>query len=366
MIDSISYKNRRIPGTWAVFAVVVVVSMITILSITPISQSKEFIPPTYEYTTNYYDAYGEPDIYASVLGDPEFARGETAQLRIILSNRGVLHGLKADTDVGVKESKHALALKELQYESMRTVAYGLSVHLVSNTEYIDVDPSSSIRTLEKLGPGKIPDAPLPFTITIAENAPAGDYVLMLPISYEYKYDVRMTDGKTVRLGLPDLDNATYYRSMDHTLPIAIHVKEDARFEISDVSGDLVSGSDGTINITYTNIGEIVAKDALVHIVVMKPLSTEDSVVRLGNIEPGESRIASFVIKADRLALIKDYVVDSEIKYLDEDGEYVISRNMKIEVSMHAPEKKASMTKVSLVAIALVVLSMFVNYIRKKQ
>lgn len=350
---------------WAVLAVVAVVSMMTILSMTSVAQSKEFIPPTYEYTTNYYDAYGEPDIYASVLGDPEFERGETAQLRIILSNRGVLHGLKADADVGVKESKHALALKELQYESMRTVAYGISAHLVSTTNYIDIDPASSAKTLEKLAPGRIPDTPLPFTITIAENAPAGDYVLMLPISYEYKYDVRMTGGKTVRLGLPDLDNATYYRNVNRTLPIPVHVKEDARFEISDVSGDLVAGSDGTINITYTNIGEIVAEDALVHIVVMRPLSTEDSVVRLGTMEPGESRTVSFVIQTDRLALVKDYGIDSEIKYLDDDEEYAISRNMKVEVPMHAPEKKASMTQVSLMAIALVILSMFVNYIRKK-
>ncbi|MHC1576231.1 MAG: COG1361 S-layer family protein [Methanosarcinaceae archaeon] len=366
MIDTIKNICRIRAGTWSVLAVVMVVSMITIISMTPVVQSKEFIPPTYEYTTNYYDAYGEPDIYASVLGDPEFERGETAQLRIILSNRGVLHGLKADADVGVKKSKHALALKELQYESMRTVAYGLSAHLVSNTEYIDVDSGSSARTLEKLAPGRIPDAPLPFTITIAENAPAGSYVLMLPISYEYKYDVRMTGGKTVRLGIPDLDNATYYRSMNRTLPIVIHVKEDARFGVSDVSGHLVAGSDGTINITYINVGEVVAEDALVHIVVMRPLSTADSVIRLGNMDPGESRTASFVIKADQFALIKDYGVDSEIKYLDKDKEYAISRNMKVDVPMHAPEKKASMTRVSLVAITLVILFMLVNNIRKKQ
>ena len=300
---------------------------------------KEFLPPNYAFSTNYYNSYGEPDLYASLLGDYEFERGETAQIRITLANKGVLYGFKSDTSVGTDTAKHALSLQELQYETLRTTAVGLKAELISTSPYIEVDPSASTHTMEKLVPGQLPDNPLVYAITISDHAPAGVYYLQFPVSYEYQSEVRMTTNEVYRLGVTGLDHTTNYKSANKTLIIPIFVKGATEFEITDVSGHLTAGSSGVVNITYKNIGEIPAIDSIVRVVVMKPLVVEQSVLRLGTIEPGESKTVSFKATADRNSLVKDYGVDSEIKYIDENGNTAFSENLKVTVPLEpAPDK----------------------------
>lgn len=300
---------------------------------------KEFLPPNYAFSTNYYNSYGEPDLYASLLGDYEFERGETAQIRITLANKGVLYGFKSDTSVGTDTAKHALSLQELQYETLRTTAVGLKAELISTSPYIEVDPSASTHTMEKLVPGQLPDDPLVYAITISDHAPAGVYYLQFPVSYEYQSEVRMTTNEVYRLGVTGLDHTTNYKSANKTLIIPIFVKGATEFEITDVSGHLTAGSSGVVNITYKNIGEIPAIDSIVRVVVMKPLVVEQSVLRLGTIEPGESKTVSFKATADRNSLVKDYGVDSEIKYIDENGNTAFSENLKVTVPLEpAPDK----------------------------
>ncbi|MBN2109981.1 MAG: hypothetical protein JW705_02690, partial [Methanosarcinaceae archaeon] len=251
----------------------VVISLLVgiVFSLFPQTAAKEYIPPVTEMTTNYYTSYGEPDIYASVLGDTEMKRGETSNIEVMLSNRGVLYGARGDTDTGTSEAVHALALQELEYEKMRTTAVGIKASLMSDTEYIDVDPMTSSQSMEDpLLPGVLPDDPLVFTVTVSNNAPAGIYMLKLPVTYEYQYDVRMTSGKTVAIGLAELDHASYYRPVNRTLTIPVIVEPDASFEVTGVSGQLVTGETNIINITYTNIGELPARDAVARIIVMKP------------------------------------------------------------------------------------------------
>ncbi|MDO9518550.1 MAG: hypothetical protein Q7J10_10970 [Methanosarcinaceae archaeon] len=300
---------------------------------------KEFLPPNYAFSTNYYNSYGEPDLYASLLGDYEFERGETAQVQINLANKGVLYGFKYATSVGTNEGKHASSLQELQYETMRTTAIGINAELISTSPYIEIDPSASIRSMKKLVPGSLPDNPLVYVITISDHAPAGIYYLQLPVSYEYQSEVRMTTNEVYRLGVTGLDHTTDYKSANKTLIIPIFVKGATEFEITDVSGHLTAGFPSVVNVTYKNIGEIPAIDAIVRVVVMKPLVVEQGVLRLGTVEPGESKTVSFKATADRNSLVKDYGVDSEIKYIDENGNTAFSENMKISVPLEpAPDK----------------------------
>lgn len=341
----------------------ILLSVCFILTVPSVS-AKEYLPPTYEYTTNFYKSYGEPDISATVLGDTEFERGETARLEVVLSNRGVLYGVKADEDVGTSETLHKLSLLELQYESLRTTAYGLKASLVSPTDMIDIDPGTNSHTLSSLSPGVLPDDPMSFTITISEYIPAGIYILELPVSYEYQNDVRMTVGQTSILGEPDLDHASYYKNVNETLQIPIVVKPQANFEVSNVSGTLVSGKTGVINVTYTNIGELPAKDAIARIVVMKPLSAERSTKSLGDIQPGESKTVSFTVSSEIDSMAKTYGIDSEIKYYEEDGDEAFSRNMKANIDLKDNERTINVTGVALAGIFVIIVVMIVKK-RKK-
>ncbi|WP_406671303.1 hypothetical protein V7O67_06585 [Methanolobus sp. ZRKC4] len=330
----------------------------------PSVSAKEYIAPTYEYTNNYYKVYGEPEIYASVIGDTEFERGETAQIRVMLSNKGVLYGFKSATVVETSGNAHQLSLTELQYEIQRTTAYGIKASLLSSTDLIEIDAATDSQTMEELRPGKLSKDPFIFTVTISDNAPAGMYLLEMPLNYEYVQDVRMTGGESVILGMPDLDHANYYETVEQTIQIPVVIMPEAKFEVSSVSGNITAGNTDTLNITYTNIGELPAEDAVARLIVMDPLSTDRSTQSLGTVQPGESSTVSFDITSDFQAVEKNYGIDSEIKYTDEDGEDAFSDNMKINVDLKQPERKLNITGLALVGLVVMGIVLIIKNRRK--
>jgi hypothetical protein len=346
-----------------ILAVMFVLGMFPIIEMHPAS-AKEFLPAASEHTINFYTGYGEPDLYASVLGDTELERGETRDIRVVISNRGVLYGAKSAQGVGTSETKQALALKELEYESLRTVAYGVKATLVSNSEYINVDPTTSSQTLEEVFPGQLPDDPLVFTLKVSKNAPAGVYMLDLPLIYEYKKDIRMTAGITTAVGLPDKDHAAFYQTANKTLTIPIVIGPQPMLAVTEVSGQIIAGGTSAINVTYTNTGELPATDAVARIVAIKPFSCDRSMQPLGTIAPGLSKTASFDISAQRAAVVKTYGLDSEVKYIDTDDEIAYSSNMKVNVTVAPAEDKLNITGIAIagIAITLIVL-IFKNVLR---
>jgi hypothetical protein len=323
----------------------------------------DMLLPNYVFSTNYYDSFGTPDIYASLLGDPEFERGETVQLKVNLVNKGATYGFKYDISVGTDKDDHSLSLKELEYETRRTTAVGIKAEIISGTPYIEVKPDTSIQTMESILPGEIPEHPLTFAITISNKAPAGVYYLQLPISYQYQSQVRMTTGNAVRLGLTGMDHITHYASANKTLLIPVYVKASPRFEVTEISGNLVAGEKQTIDVTYKNTGAVTAEDATVRMVVMRPLSIEQSVVRLGTMAPGDSQTARFNILADSNAVIKTYGIDSEIKYYDEQGEITLSDNLEVSVPLREAEKKIGVFMLSVFGVIVLLLYLVVNVLR---
>ncbi|KAF5419572.1 MAG: hypothetical protein C5S44_10720 [Candidatus Methanocomedens sp.] len=323
----------------------------------------DLLLPNYVFSTNYYDSFGTPDIYASLLGDPEFERGETVQLKVNIVNKGAIYGFKYDTSVGTDKDDYLLSMKELEYEMRRTTAVGIKVEMISGTPYIEVKPDTSIRTMESLFPGKIPEHPLTFTITISNKAPAGAYYLQLPVSYQYQSQVRITTNNVVRLGLTGMDHISHYNSANKTLLIPIYVKASPKFEVTGISGNLVVGETQTIDVTYKNTGELTAEDATVRMVVMRPLSIGQSVVRLGTMAPGESRTARFNILADSDAVIKTYGIDSEIKYYDEQGEITISDNLEVSVPLEIAERKIGAFELAFAGVIILLIFIIVNVLR---
>jgi len=95
------------------------------------------------------------------------------------------------------------------------------------------------------------------------------------------------------------------------------------------------------------------------------LSTEKSIVKIGDIGPGEEKTAKFDISADSDAVVKTYGINSEIKYIDEEGETSFSENMKVNVPLEVTEKKFSITGIAIILIILIALYQIVNVHRKK-
>lgn len=78
-------------------------------------------------------------------------------------------------------------------------------------------------------------------------------------------------------------------------------KSEPKFEVTEVSGNLKQGESRVINVTYMNTREEVAQDATARIIVMTPLSTQKSMVRLGDIGPGKAGLpASRLLRPGKL------------------------------------------------------------------
>jgi hypothetical protein len=317
-------------------------------------------------TIDYYRSYGEPVIKASVTGDPELTRGETLDLKIKIANTGVIEGFKrlnANQRLINDSTEETVAMAEMEEEEEVTTAKDIEATLQSETKYIEVESTSNPQSVEELETGHT--STLSYTIKINSDTPAGDYELLLPVSYQYQSNVKTVTTDAINLGVTGVEYARVYETKNETLRIPISIKSGPKFEVTNVSGSLVQGESRLINVTYKNTREEVAEDALARIIVMSPLSTEKSIVRLGDIGPGEEKTASFEISADQEALVKNYGINSEIKYVDEDGDTSFSESMKVNIPLEATEKKFSITGIAIILIIVIALYQIVNMHRKR-
>lgn len=348
------------------FTLILLIVSVTALPALGDDDETNFIVLDHGYTVDYYRSYGGPVIKASITGDPEFARGETADLKVKIANTGVIDGfqrLNANQKRINDSIEETIALAEMEEEKESTTAKNVEAALQSKTEYIEVEPTANLQSVDKLETGHT--STLSYTIKINNNIPAGNYELLLPVSYQYQSNVRTVTADAVNLGITDVKYAREYKTKYETLRIPISIKSRPKFEVTNVTGNLVQGESKVIEVTYKNTRESVAEDALARIIVMSPLSVENSIVRLGDIGPGEEKTARFEITADKEALVKNYGINSEIKYIDEDGDIAFSESMKVDVPLKATEKKFSTTGIVIILIIAIALYQIISVHRKR-
>jgi len=352
----------------ATFALILLIVSVTALPALGDGDDDEtnFLIPDRGYTVDYYRNYGEPAMQVSITGDPELSRGETADLKVKIANIGVIEGFQRlnGNQKKINDSvEETLALAEIEEEKESTTAKDIKATLQSEAEYFEVESTTSTQNLEELETGDT--ATLSYTVKIDSDTPAGNYELLLPVNYQYQANVRTVTADAINLGLTDVDYTREYKTKNETLRVPISIKSKPKFEVTNVSGSLVQGESKVIEVTYKNTRESVAKDTAARIIIMSPLSTEKSIVRLGDIGPGEEKTAIFEILADQEAIVKNYGINSEMKYIDEDGKTSFSENMKVNVPLEATEKKFSITGIAIILIILIAAYQIINVHRKR-
>jgi hypothetical protein len=364
-----NYIPKKLVTTFVSIAVLLSVLSITVSPALGSDNTGDFLIPGHGYTVDYYKSYGEPTIQASVIGDPEFERGEVADLQVMLVNKGVIEGMKrlyANQALIPDSKEESIALAEMSAEQDCTMAKDIKANLISESDYIHVEPTTTPQTVDELETGDI--QPIKFTIRIDDNTPAGEYELKLPVTYQYQSNLRTNTANAVDIGLSS-DTVAFtleYSTKSINLPLHISIKTEPKFEVSKISGSLKQGSTGLINVTYTNRGETLAEDAQAKIIVMKPLSTSKSTVRLGAIGPGESQTASFDISAESDAVVKNYSIDSEVKYIDDEGKTKFSENMKVQMPIEKSESRFSTTAIIGLLLALVLIYQIIKVLRNRK
>ena len=156
-----------------------------------------------------------------------------------------------------------------------------------------------------------------------------------------------------------------YTTQNITLPLHVSIKKEPKFEVSNISGSLKQGSTSLINVTYTNLGETPLK------LLRQDCCHETSQYQYVNFQAWNSRsgrvtAASFEILATSDAVVKNYGIDSEVRYIDNDGKTRFSENMKVYMPIEKSESNARTTTIVGILLALIFIYQIVKVLRNRK
>lgn len=334
----ISLKNMKV--------LAIAILLLSCISIASASIDEDVVD---EIASDYYDVYGSPHLVANLACDEVFDRGEEATLYVSILNDGKITGFESnedDIDDDLEEYGETLTraymASELSSDRAITTADSMTATLSLIDPNAPIDIKDDTLLLGSLSAGKSLSTPAQFPIEIYDNAKAGTYDLRLNISYRSQRDSAVTP--------PYGDTYYWYEDMNQTMILHIVVEEEPYFKISNVESDLKAGDENTINVTYTNTGEQVARECIARISVVDPFTTTDDQSYLGDMNPGESKTAVFNVNVADDATIKDYSISSEIKYKDVHDESQYSDNLKVPVNVNPAEQMNASVAVGFVVL----------------
>jgi hypothetical protein len=160
----------------------------------------------------------------------------------------------------------------------------------------------------------------------------------------------------------------FVTSRSDTIGVSVGGKAD--FAVTSPAAEMNPGNKKVITVEYKNTGDTTIKSAQARISAVDPFTSNDDIAYIGDLKPGESRVVSYVMSVDRSATIKEYGLDSEIRYRDELDNTYISDTMKVKVNVTTP---AGMTAVlsnpiylSIIVAVIIGAVYLVYHFRKKK
>ncbi len=160
----------------------------------------------------------------------------------------------------------------------------------------------------------------------------------------------------------------FVTSKSDTIGVAVGGKVD--FAIISPPAEMNPGNKKVITVEYKNTGDATVKSAQARISAVDPFTSNDDIAYIGDLKPGESRTVSFIMSLDRSATIKEYGLDSEIRYRDELDNTYISDTMKVKINVIAPAGATAILSNPIylsIIVALIIGAVYLVYhYRKKQ
>jgi hypothetical protein len=186
-----------------------------------------------------------------------------------------------------------------------------------------------------------------FKASVADSAETQTYPLDVYVKYEN------SEGDTIT---SDIET------------IGVPVGSKTEFAIVSEPETLSPGQKKVITVKYKNTGGATAYKAQARVSMVDPFTSNDDAAYLGDIAPGETKEASFLITVAGTATLKQYGIDSEIRYLDAFDNQIISDPIKLGLVI-AEDKGgiAGLLKnpLALAVIAIVILGIGYALYRKK-
>lgn len=170
---------------------------------------------------------------------------------------------------------------------------------VAGSSYIGVfDPGSEVQ-------GR-------FKVRVEDNAQAASYPLDVAVEYlDPQGDLVLSEP--VVIGVP--------------------VQGTIEFQVSSDAFTIPRGATKEIGITFRNTGPVTVRSAQARIVAVDPFTSAKDTASLGDLAPGEEARAFFTLSVEKSATLKEYGLESEVRYRDALDNRLISDPMKIRVKV---------------------------------
>jgi hypothetical protein len=163
-------------------------------------------------------------------------------------------------------------------------------------------------------------------------------------------------------------NGNFVTSRSETVGIPVGGKAD--FTIISAPAEMNPGNKKQVAVEYKNTGDTTILSAQARISAVDPFTSNDDVAYLGDLKPQESRIITYVLTVDRSATIKQYGLDSEIRYRDALDKTYLSDTMKVKVNVTSPAGITAIVSnpiyLSIIAAAVIGIAYLVYHYRKKR
>jgi hypothetical protein len=273
------------------------------------------------------DALGG-DAVAQAGGDQ--VRGSPV-LDLFLSQRTVSSGAESQVMVDILNTGEMDMGNDL--DDRVTTARGLTLEVDDGDVPIEVGDGTTV-----VGDVRTDASPVqvPLDVTVPDDVPDGRYEVEVTARYRYTYEV-----------IPEFNNHKDYRGIDR-FDVTIVVDDGARFAILDTETDAQVGGSGDVTATLRNVGDEVARDAIVTgtttgsgAVIGSDGSGETFV---GNWEPGENRTVTFDSTISPDFGGGAYAFVSTVDYRDRDGIEETAPSSRAGV-VPAPEQSFSVENV---------------------
>ena len=193
----------------------------------------------------------------------------------------------------------------------------------------------------------------------------GDFAVDQVVSSRFKVSVSSdAEAQTYPLDvLVNYENGEGDQATSDIETIGLQVGKKIDFNVTSTPNKVSPGQKKIITVQYTNTGGASAYNAQARISAVDPFTSNDDTAFLGTFAPGETREASFEIAVDKSATIKEYALDSEIRYRDALDNSLISDPMKVRIVV---EKENSLLGNPLVLAGIAAVIILVGYLVYRQ
>jgi hypothetical protein len=155
------------------------------------------------------------------------------------------------------------------------------------------------------------------------------------VSCQYKVAVdKAAENKTYPINVVIIyqnDEGDFIPSQTET--VGVDVGNKVNFTIRSFPIEVSPGSKHMIQVEYQNTGNSTVYGAQARISIVDPFTSSSDVAYLGDISPGQTAVAAYQISVASDATLKQYGLDSEIRYTNAIGDTYVSDPMKVPIEV---------------------------------